>query len=53
MGKNAGGVWDWIGWKRSGLKNLGRNPTNREMFDYFRGANIAKPRKLKQAIRNH
>ena len=36
------GVWDWLGRKRRELKNLGRILTNREMFDYFRGANIAK-----------
>ena len=48
-----GGVWDWLGWKRSELKKLGRDLTNSEMFDYFRGANVAKTHKLKQVIGNH
>ena len=52
-GKSAVGVWDWIVWARIEIKNLGRNLANREMFDYFTGANIAKPRKLKQVIVNH
>ena len=30
LGKDAGGVLDWLGWNRSELKNLGRNLTNRE-----------------------
>ena len=47
------GVWDWLGGKRSELKNPGRVLTNREMFDYFREASIEKTHKLRQVIQNH
>ena len=36
------GVRDWLVRKRRELKNRGRILTNGEMFDYFRGSNIAK-----------
>ena len=47
------GVWDWIGKKRRELKSLGIYLTSREMFDYFRGANIAKTHRLRTVIQNH
>ena len=46
------GAWDWIGRKRSELGNLGRVLTNREMFGYFRGANVVKTHKLNPIIAN-
>ena len=35
------GVWDWLSKKRDDLQSLGRNLTNREMFDYFTKCKIA------------
>ena len=29
--RTPGGVWDWLGWERSELKNLGRDLTNRDV----------------------
>ena len=47
------GFWDWLGRKRIELKNLGRVLTNREMFGYFREANVVKTHKLRQVVQNH
>ena len=35
------------------LKILGRYLTNREMFDYFRGADVVETHKLHTVIQNH
>ena len=47
------GVWGWLGGKRRELKSSGRISTNREMFGYFRGSNIAINRKLNNVISHH
>ena len=41
------------GGKRRELKSSGRYLTNRETFDYYRGANIAKTHNLHTVMQNH
>ena len=47
------GVWDWIGRKRGELESLGSELANREVFGYFRGANIVKNHMLNNIIVQH
>ena len=43
--RNPEGVWGWLGQERRELKIPGMFLTNREVFDYFRDADIAKTHK--------
>ena len=51
--RTPGGVWDWLGGKRSELKNLGRALTNRDVRLFYGGANVVKSHKLRQVIESH
>ena len=47
------GVWDWLSKKRDDLQSLGRNLTNREMFDYFTKCKIAMECEYVNVIKRH
>ena len=44
------GAWGWLSKKRDDLQSLGRNLTNREMFDYFTKCEIAMGREYVTVI---
>ena len=47
------GAWDWLSKKRGDLQSLGRNLTNREMFDYFTKCKIAMECEYVNVIKRH
>ena len=47
------GVWDWISKKRDDLHSLGRNLTNREIYDYFIKCKIVLDYPYFKVIRTH
>ena len=56
IGGRVGNTGSFLGLarkERSELKNLRRVLTNREMFGYFREANIVKPHRLRQVTERH
>ena len=47
------GVWDWLSKKRDDLQSLGRNLTNREIYDYFIKCKIVSEYPYFNVIRTH